>query len=92
MRRLSTQSVLIKNDCGVGVFSAVHGRCCMAQDMVRMCMVCVWWQRIYSPVRHDMRHRQGVLLIVHYCAVTGGQHAVTGVQYGRCIALVRRCE
>ena len=37
-------------------------------------------------------HRQGFLLIVHYCAVTGVQYAVTGFQYGRCITLARRCE
>ena len=76
MRRLSTQSALIKDECGVGVFLAVHGRRCIAQAMACMCMVCVWWQRICIPVRHDMGHRQGVLLVVHYCVVTG-------VQYGR---------
>ncbi len=46
MLRLVTQSVLIKDECGVGVFSAVHGRRCIAQAMACMCMVCLWWQRV----------------------------------------------
>jgi hypothetical protein len=46
MLRLVTQSVLIKDESGVGVFSAVHGRRCIAQAMACMCMVCLWWQRV----------------------------------------------
>jgi len=91
MLRLVTQWSLIKGECEGRVFPATHGRRCIAQAMACMCMVCVWWQRIYIPVRHDMGQRQGVLLVVHYCAVTGVQYAVTGFQYGRCIALARRC-